>query len=175
MRLVRMLSKSGVSADGVVLRSSLLPRVRQRTFPIFCGRYRWTRPTPHPRKKSGWLTQPGSVPHTAPMTIRESNAVLSESVRRLREALSADAIYLFGSRARGDAAPDSDFDFLVVVNDSSLPRFKREQQAFRALCGIGVSKDVLVFTREEFDRALFVASSLPSAVVREGRMLYGRQ
>lgn len=108
------------------------------------------------------------------MTTTDSSAVLSESVRRLREALPADAIYLFGSRARGDASPDSDFDFLVVVNDSPLPRFKREQQAFRALCGLGVSKDVLVYTREEFNRGLVVASSLPSAVVREGRMLYGR-
>jgi len=57
--------------------------------------------------------------------------------------------------------------------DSPLPRYKREQQAFRALCGMGIAKDVLVFTREEFDRGLAVVSSLPATVVREGRLLYG--
>ena len=97
---------------------------------------------------------------------------ISESVRRLRVCLHAERIYLFGSRARDEANEDSDYDFLVVVRDSPLPRYKREQQAFRALCGVGIAKDVLVFTREEFDRGLAVVSSLPAAVAREGRLLY---
>ncbi len=28
-------------------------------------------------------------------------------------------IYLFGTKARGDAGPDSDFDILIVVSDSA--------------------------------------------------------
>jgi len=98
---------------------------------------------------------------------------ISESVRRLRSSLDPERIYLFGSRARGDANEDSDFDFLVVVDDSPLPRYKREQKAFRALCGIGIAKDVLVFTKREFERALHVMTSLPATVVREGRLVYG--
>ncbi len=105
-------------------------------------------------------------------SIAASNS-LSESVRRLRASLDAERIYLFGSRARDEANEDSDYDFLVVVRDSPLPRYKREQQAFRALCGVGIAKDVLVFTREEFDRGLAVVSSLPATVAREGRLLYG--
>ncbi|MCX5975904.1 MAG: nucleotidyltransferase domain-containing protein [Coprothermobacterota bacterium] len=97
---------------------------------------------------------------------------ISESVRRLRVCLHAERIYLFGSRARDEANEDSDYDFLVVVRDSPLPRYKREQQAFRALCGMGIAKDVLVLTREEFDRGLAIVSSLPATVVREGRLLY---
>ena len=99
---------------------------------------------------------------------------ISESVRRLRESLPAERIYLFGSRARGEAGADSDFDFLVVVNDSPLPRYKREQKAFRALCGMGIAKDVLVFTKREFEKGLAVITSLPATVVREGRLLYGQ-
>lgn len=98
---------------------------------------------------------------------------LSESVRRLRGSLPAERIYLFGSRARGEATEESDFDFLVVIRDSPLPRYKREQQAFRALCGIGIAKDVLVFTRREFEKALAVVTSLPATVAREGRLIYG--
>ena len=98
---------------------------------------------------------------------------VAESVRRLRAGLHAERIYLFGSRARDEADEDSDYDFLVVVRDSPLPRYKREQQAFRALCGVGIAKDVVVFTREEFERGVAVASSLPATVAREGRLLYG--
>ena len=102
--------------------------------------------------------------------------LMAESVRRLRASLQAERIYLFGSRARDEAHEDSDYDdFLVVVCDSPLPRCKREQQAAcRALCGMGIAKDVLVFTREELERGLAVATSLPSTVAREGRLLYGR-
>lgn len=98
---------------------------------------------------------------------------LSESVRRLRHSLPAERIYIFGSRARGDATEDSDFDFLVVVQDSPLPRYKREQKAFRALCGMGIAKDVLVFTRREFEKGLAVVTSLPATVAREGKLIYG--
>jgi len=99
--------------------------------------------------------------------------LLAESVRRLRASLQAERIYLFGSRAREEADEDSDYGFLVVVRDSPLPRHKREQQAFRALCGVGIAKDVLVCTTEELERGLAVATSLPSTVTREGRLLYG--
>ncbi|MFO7535805.1 MAG: nucleotidyltransferase domain-containing protein [Kiritimatiellia bacterium] len=98
--------------------------------------------------------------------------VLAESVRRLRAILPAERIYLFGSQARGEATDDSDYDFMVVVRQSALPRYKRDQQAFRALCGLGVPKDVLVLTRKEFTDSLQVPSSLPSAVVSEGILLY---
>jgi len=60
-----------------------------------------------------------------------------------------------------------------VVRDSPLPRYKREQQAFRALCGVGIAEDVVVFTREELNRGVAVVSSLPANVAREGRLLYG--
>ena len=110
------------------------------------------------------------VPETS-----EEERIVAESVRRLVDSLPADRIYLFGSRARGDGNADSDYDFMVVVGESALPRYKREQQAFRALCGIGAAKDVLVLTRDEFDAGLDVASSLPATVVREGRLLYARR
>lgn len=97
---------------------------------------------------------------------------LAEMVRRLVEGLKPEAIYLFGSVARGERGPDSDYDLLVVVPSSDLPRYKRDQQAFRLLCGVGVPKDVIVLTRAEFDQKVPVICSLPATVVREGRMVY---
>jgi predicted nucleotidyltransferase len=39
-------------------------------------------------------------------------------LRLIVEAWHPDAVWLFGSRARGTAEPDSDWDLLVVVPDS---------------------------------------------------------
>jgi predicted nucleotidyltransferase len=97
---------------------------------------------------------------------------LKEMVRRLGEHLRPARIYLFGSRARGDAGPDSDYDLLVVVATSTLPGYKRDQEAFRALRGVGVSKDVIVLTLDEFQRKSSVVCSLPATVLREGTLLY---
>ena len=46
----------------------------------------------------------------------------SDLLRRVKEVIlragPSARVYLYGSRARGDAAPDSDWDFLVLVNGS---------------------------------------------------------
>jgi hypothetical protein len=55
------------------------------------------------------------------------------------------------TQAKGVAAADSDYDFLVVVPHSEKPRYQRDQEAYLMLCGSGVAKDVIVLTREEFE------------------------
>lgn len=101
-----------------------------------------------------------------------TDPVLSEIIRRLVSAFQPERIYLYGSRARGDQRADSDYDVLMIVSDSDLPRYRRDQAAFRALCGIGVSKEIIVLTRQEFDARRNVTCSLPATVDREGKLLY---
>jgi len=93
-------------------------------------------------------------------------------VQRLVAAVNPERIYLFGSMARGDAGPDSDYDLLVVVAASDLPGYRRDQIAYRALCGVGAAKDVLVWTRAEFECRQHLPASLPATVLREGKLLY---
>ena len=44
---------------------------------------------------------------------------LAEIVKRLVEAYQPERIYLFGSKARDQANPDSDYDIMVVIPDSA--------------------------------------------------------
>jgi len=101
-----------------------------------------------------------------------SDPVLTEVVRRLVEAYHPLRVYLFGSTARGDAGPDSDYDFMVVVSDDALPELQDCKMGYRALSGLGIATDILVWTRNEFDKRLHLKASLPSTVVDEGKMLY---
>jgi len=86
----------------------------------------------------------------------------------LRAAMNPDAIYLFGSHARGDSGPDSDIDLLVVVPSSDRSRYWRAVEARRICQDVPVPKDLVVLTRSEFERECKVKSSLASVAVEEG-------
>ena len=100
------------------------------------------------------------------------DAALSEVVRRLVATYHPERIYLFGSVARGDAGPDSDYDIMVVVPDDAPAEIRSSRAAYVALWGTGVASDVLVWTASQFDSRLHLAASLPATVIREGRLLH---
>jgi predicted nucleotidyltransferase len=104
---------------------------------------------------------------------RSVDAILGTILRRLVEAYQPEAVYLFGSRARGGADTDSDFDLLVVVPADASEARQRPQLGVRALRGIGVPVDAVVMTRPAFELRAHVVNSLPEAALRDGRLLYG--
>jgi hypothetical protein len=97
---------------------------------------------------------------------------IAEITRRLVEFYHPVRIYLFGSGARGDAGPDSDLDFCVVLPDDA-PKSLYRPGVHRALWGLGAAADVVRYPLTDFEgRAAHVVSSLPATVWREGRLLY---
>lgn len=106
-------------------------------------------------------------------TLAASDPALAEVVRRLVDAYQPEHIYLFGSVARGDAGPDSDYDLLVVVQDDAPSERRRSRLAYEALRGTGTAADVIVCTHSYFEQRISLKASLPGTVLREGRALYG--
>lgn len=101
-----------------------------------------------------------------------SNPELAEVVRRLVETLQPERIYLFGSRARGEASEDSDYDLLVVVSESAAASSDEVSKAYDALWGMSVATDIVLQTKEQFDSRLHRRASLPGTILREGKLLY---
>jgi uncharacterized protein len=99
--------------------------------------------------------------------------LLTDVVRRLVDVYHPQRIYLFGSTARGDAGPDSDYDLMVILPDEASPDLRREDTGYRALRGTGVAADLQVWPRTHFDSQLHLKASFPSTIVREGKLLYG--
>jgi len=97
--------------------------------------------------------------------------ILAEIVDRILSVGSPQRIILFGSRARGEARVDSDYDILVV-EDSELPRWDRSRKYLRALRDLDASKDIVVWTPEEIAEWSGVRHCFVTAAIREGRLLY---
>ena len=100
-------------------------------------------------------------------------AVIDAAVERLVAEFQPEQIWLFGSYAWGEPTPDSDLDFLVVVPESGAHPLDRMQRAHRCLRGVRTPIDVLVPTKEEFERVRDLKPSLTYKIVREGRLVHG--
>lgn len=101
-----------------------------------------------------------------------ADPVLAEIVRRLVTAYQPERVYLFGSVARGDAGPDSDYDLMMLVREAQEPPYRLSQQAHSLLWDLGVAADIIVWTTDRFDRRARVPASLPATILREGRLLH---
>lgn len=100
--------------------------------------------------------------------------VIEEVKNRLVKVYDPVAIYLFGSYAWGTPTEDSDLDLLVVVEDSDEKDFKRSIPGQMALFGLGISKDIIVFTKEEFNLKLKDVTSLSHKIEKYGELLYAK-
>jgi uncharacterized protein len=102
-----------------------------------------------------------------------SEQVLREATRRLVQRFAPDKIILFGSQARGTADARSDVDLLVVC---SLERRRRDLMVAMdlALDGLGIARDIIVLTPEEYERDRAIPGTVARPASLEGRVLYER-
>lgn len=105
-------------------------------------------------------------------TAPADDPALREVVRRLVEAYRPERLYLFGSRARGDATAESDYDVLLVVADDSPQELRDGRLAYTVLFGSGAAVDAVVVPRSWFEARAHLKSALPGTVLREGKLLY---
>ncbi|NLI30908.1 MAG: nucleotidyltransferase domain-containing protein [Nitrospiraceae bacterium] len=98
---------------------------------------------------------------------------LLETVRqRLVATYEPLAVYVFGSHAWGSPDKGSDLDLLIVVASSDEKPYKRALLGIKALSGLGIAKDILVYTSEEFEELAGHVSTLCYKVKHEGIKLY---
>jgi predicted nucleotidyltransferase len=99
---------------------------------------------------------------------------LGRAVARIVDVMRPEAIYLFGSRARGDARPDSDYDLLVVVPDDAPPDARSLSATTRIQRDPGVALDIVPCRRSVFERRRGSVGTLSYLAAHEGRLVYGR-
>ena len=105
------------------------------------------------------------------------DALLDRMIRTLVAEADPEQVILFGSRARGDARPDSDVDLLVVESEpfgADRCRHAETVRLYQALPATPVARDILVYSRDEIERWRGSLNHVAARALREGRVLYAK-
>ena|SRR5579863_3355900 len=80
-------------------------------------------------------------------------------------------VLLFGSRARGQATNDSDYDLLIVTNDTFTPRIKMDWESKIRKALVSAFKapfDVIIASKREVDEKKDLTGHIVQYAIREG-------
>ena len=88
------------------------------------------------------------------------NRQIFESIRQLkRELIPNERLILFGSQARGDANPDSDWDLLVLIDKEKQNLIEDFDKYAYPFCELGLKYNILispkVYTLKEWEKRNF--------------------
>lgn len=87
------------------------------------------------------------------MNTREVTDMISARVHQTEPDAK---VLLFGSRARGEARPDSDWDVMVLLNDNSKTnRWDAVKQLFYLSLDIEQDINPIVYTKSEWNKRSF--------------------
>lgn len=105
------------------------------------------------------------------MNVMDSE-VIREVIRRIREVVIPERIILFGSAARGQTAPGSDLDLLVVV-PPPVDRVRTAARIYRNMVGLGIPVDILVVTPADLAEHRDNPGMILGAILEEGLVVDG--
>lgn len=101
-----------------------------------------------------------------------TNETVTDMVKRIVEKFNPRKVIIFGSWASGQARPDSDVDFLVVM-DCSREQKREIQVAIRKeLREFRVPKDIVVATPEDIGRYKDAWWTVYQPALEQGKVIY---
>jgi predicted nucleotidyltransferase len=101
--------------------------------------------------------------------------LVRQAARRLADATSAIAVILFGSRARGEFKPDSDWDLCVVVPDDVKPGQFTSVSLWSTIAELVVPIQVVPIRKSIFEAKKDDINSLSHDVYQDGVVLESAQ
>ena len=112
----------------------------------------------------------GTTPGTGATTAAHSLDLrpIATLLARIEAQYHPEQVWLFGSRARGEARPDSDWDLFVVVPDEIHDEQLDLLFLWRLKRGAGVPADVVACRASEFREACDTVNTLSYAIATEG-------
>ena len=100
---------------------------------------------------------------------------LDRMIRQIVAKVDPIAIYLFGSRARGDAREDSDYDLLIVVPDDFPASQLNSAIAYALVEGRRIPMDVSIVRAARYCERASKVGTLSFEVHQDGVRLYERR
>ncbi|MFC2967327.1 nucleotidyltransferase domain-containing protein [Acidimangrovimonas pyrenivorans] len=85
-----------------------------------------------------------------------------------KSELGASEVWLFGSRARGDARPGSDWDILAVIPDDAPEDIDEPENTFRVKRKSNLLVDLLTVRASDFAEARDTVNTISHAAASHG-------
>lgn len=99
--------------------------------------------------------------------LRANEPRLKRFADLVRERIAPVEVWVFGSRARGDECPESDWDLLVVFDDADAAAAEDDRTLWRLSREAGLVADVVGITAGDARAARNVANTLMYSASRE--------
>ena len=98
---------------------------------------------------------------------------LEEIINKILQVIIPDKIILFGSRARGEAGEDSDYDLLIIKSGIEN---KREicKKLYRNMLGTNASVDIILEKPEIIEKYKNSVGFIYKFALKEGKVVYVR-
>ncbi|MGV9203862.1 MAG: nucleotidyltransferase domain-containing protein [Promethearchaeia archaeon] len=101
---------------------------------------------------------------------KRSKEIFAQMIDKIKEHIRLDAFILFGSRARNDYLPHSDYDILIV-GSFQKPYLKRGEWVIEYAPSLAI--DLFTYTPDEFDTLFHQYNLTAIDAIGEGIPLYG--
>ena len=99
---------------------------------------------------------------------------LKNIVKKVTDNFKPEKIILFGSYAYGTPTKDSDIDLMVVM-DTEMKPYERALPIRKTLKYLGMPKDVIVRTPQEFERFKDIVGTIIYTAAHKGKVIYERR
>lgn len=94
-------------------------------------------------------------------------------IDEIRLRFNPDSVWLFGSRARGDNRPDSDWDILVALPDDVDPALLDPLVGWTIQHELGIPATILSTTTGVLAESWGALNTIGYSLARDGRLLDG--
>jgi predicted nucleotidyltransferase len=107
-----------------------------------------------------------------------NESIINKAVEYIKEKISPEKIYLFGSYAKSNPTENSDLDFFIIKN-STISKAQRAVPLYSTdkskKIGFTIGIDFIVYTPQEFEENKNEPNSIVGEVLRTGKLIYAKE
>jgi predicted nucleotidyltransferase len=138
---------------------------------------RFLRMPPLPRNRAAAIPTSIRYACVVPQVAAQADhppSILPQLVARIVEVLHPVQVWLFGSRARGEARPDSDWDIMAILPDEAPEEDLDLGSVWGRLRDLRLQRvEIFTMTRSEFEEWNRSLGTLAEIVASTGVVVYG--
>lgn len=98
---------------------------------------------------------------------------INRIIHEVNNVISVNKIFIFGSYAYGEPSENSDLDFCIITNDTSIRKRELMRSIRKSISKVATMPiDILVYCKDEFSERSMLESTIEHKIASEGVRVY---